>query len=364
VVACGVLTSKPGPATVNTKTKATASLSAQQILLTAAVSAARQPARGRYWRVADINGSVIAAGPNAHPYAVEQTWKPELTWDARSPGQRTWTFPSTGYSTVPATAGAAAAWKADGSPKLPTQRSSQQGWWQTGGTVGYFGNSNLTFAQFQALPASPAGLAAAVRKAAQEQNPPLPKPSRDVYYWGYGGLPTIGQDMFSVYEQLLMRDPISPQVRAAVFRGLAELPGVRSIGRVTDPLGRTGYGIALSSGPGGTEEVLVIAPGSGMLLTDEFVTVSSSPPKPVPPSGAGPGLSACPKGTALPHPTHPVCLMRVDGSTKLVGPGPLTELAPGQVQSFDAIVSEGWTDASPTLPPRSQQFSVTKDGKG
>ena len=59
--------------------------------------------------------------------------------------------------------------------------------------------------------------------------------------------------MFGVYDQLLKLDPITPQVRAAVFTDLARLPGVRSIGQVTDPLGRTGYGIALGPGPAGQE---------------------------------------------------------------------------------------------------------------
>jgi len=44
--------------------------------------------------------------------------------------------------------------------------------------------------------------------------------------------------------------------------------------------------------------------------------------------------------------------------------GPRLALAPGQVEGFDAVVSAGWTNASPRLPPLLQQFSVVADGKG
>jgi hypothetical protein len=357
-------------------------LSAQQILLTAAVSAARQPAEGRYWRVAEESELAQAAGPNAHPYAVEQRWDPMLTWDARSPHQRTWTFPATGYRSVPASPGAAAAWRAGGSPRLPSQHSAQQAWWQTGGAVGYFGNSNLTFAQFQRLPTSPAGLAAAVQKAAEQQMAPVPRGS--ARHWSTVDQTTLSQNMFGVYDQLLQLDPISPAVRAAALRDLARVPGVHSIGKVTDPLGRAGYGIAQGGGPGNTEEVLVIAPRTGLLLADEFVTVRYTPPVPLPPSGAVPGLARCPKGTALPKLHKPICKLSVaqaqrlaasEGHVSVKDPdsgngfqlvelGPTVKLAPGQMQSYNVIVSAGWTNASPPLPPRAQQFSVAKDSKG
>jgi hypothetical protein len=358
----------PGPGSRSQAAGRAAGLSARQILLTAAVSAARQPAEGRYWRVEAETAMVVAAGPNAHPYAVEQRWGPSLTWDARSPGQRTWTFPATGYRSAPATPGAAAAWRADGSPKLPAQDGPQQAWWQTGGAVGYLGNDNLTFAQFQRLPSSPAALAAVVTKAAEQQIAP-PPPTHGVRTWSIGGgQPSLSQAMFGVYDQLLKLDPISPQVRAAVFRDLAGLPGVRSIGKVTDPLGRTGDGIALAPGRQQLsdrtplEEVLVIAPGSGLLLADEFVAEQG--PSPGRRSGAAPGQTRCPGKSIVRRIKGPACLERLSGHLELVSLGPAPDLSPGQVESYDVIVTAGWTNASPPLPPRSQQFSVAKDGKG
>jgi hypothetical protein len=356
-----------GPAaSSNGKTgKTVTGLSARQILLTAAVSAARQPATGRYWRVEDVTGDINVAGPNDHPYTIEQRWAPMATWDARSPRERTWTFPATGYRSVLPTAGAAAPWRADGSHRLPSQGGRQQAWWQTGGAVGYLDNGNLTFTQFQRLPSSPAKLAAVVRTAAEQQVRASAVKSERV-----SPGPELASDMFNSYDQLLKLDPITPQVRAGVFTDLARLPGVRSIGQVTDPLGRTGYGIALApgqqtqNGQETDEQVLVIAPGSGLLLADEMVVVARPHGRPAPASGAVPGLKSCPPAYRINKGPGYACLQQVSGQTMLVIPGPVADLAVGQVESYDAVISAGWTDVSPQLPPRDQQFSVTKDGKG
>jgi hypothetical protein len=117
--------------------------------------------------------------------------------------------------------------------------------------VGYFGDYSPTLAQFQALPSQSAALAAAVRRAAlaQEQMSQVPS-GKKIQFWKESGLPTLGQDMFGVYMQLLKWDPIAPQVRAAVFRDLATLPGVKSAGPMSDPLGRPGFGIAMASSQG------------------------------------------------------------------------------------------------------------------
>jgi hypothetical protein len=357
-------------------------LSARNILLTAAANAAAGPAVGRYWRVEMVSGSLMAAGPNAHPYAVEQRWSDSTSWDARSARQRTWTFPAAGYASLPATPAAAAVWQADGSPTLPSTHGKQQAWWQTGGAVGYFGNENLTFTQFQRLPSDPARLAAVVRRAAIQQNQtadPVRGGNR-VRFWSIGPQPALGQDMFGIYVQLLKWDPITPQVRATVFQLIAGLAGVRSIGRVTDPLGRTGYGIVMSSGEAaGEEEVLVIAPGSGELLADEYVVTSLPAGVRSSASGAVTGLASCPAGSTLIKRQSCVGGVRVariqghleirgltgsSGKIAMVGLGPRLALAPGQVDSYDAVISAGWTSASPQLPPRSQQFSVVADGKG
>jgi hypothetical protein len=177
---------------------------------------------------------------------------------------------------------------------------------------------------------------------------------------------------------LLKLDPITPQVRAAVFRVLATLPGVSSIGQVTDPLGRTGDGIELGAAglPGG--EVLVIAPASGALLADEYLTAGTGSSAA---SGAVPGPTSCPadtkvirfsKGTGC---VPPADITRVQGkkikAIRLVGGGviqlldqPQLAVPAGTVISYEVVVSSGWTDAQPALPPAADQFSSATQGKG
>jgi hypothetical protein len=365
----------PGTGTHQTR-QATPAPSARAILLAAAVNAAAASSDGQYWRVETISASVSAAGPDTHPFAVDQRWSPSVSWDARSPSQRSWTLPAADYISVPATPGARAAWLADGSPALPTSTAPRQAWWQTGGGVGYFGNSSPTLAQFQALPSSPAGLAAAVRNAVL-----LQQHTGESAIPAIAPLSSVSQSMFSVYVQLLKWDPITPQVRAAVFRDIAALPGVRSVGRVTDPLGRFGYGIAMTlpkTAAGSYQvEVLVISPGSGSLLADEYLAAGPAPAAGAPAAGAVPGPSTCPPGTR-PGPNREACVKGVShppaGSLVpvrvVVGTGNVTLLGPrlalpaGTVVSYDAVVSAGWTNASPQLPPLSEQFSAASDGKG
>ncbi|HEY1639131.1 MAG TPA: hypothetical protein VGG35_00460 [Streptosporangiaceae bacterium] len=323
--------------------------SARAVLLTAAVNAARVPVTGRYWRVVMTSGSAQAAGPNAHPFAVMQRWFPSANWYSRSAARQTWTLVPGSWTSQPASAGAEAAWRAAGSPPLPRRHGPQQAWWQTGGGVGYLGNGNLTFAQFRALPSAPRRLAAVVRRAARAQSPS-----------------GVRYEMFDVYDQLLKWDPITPQVRAAVFRDLAALPGVRSAGRVTDPLGRVGYGIEMTgTGSGAERQVLVIAPGTASLLADEYFTTTA--PRQVPPSGARPGLTSCPGGKQPAR--QNICGTRKiirhgKKYLEMIALGPRLVLPAGSLESYDAVIRAGWTNARPRLPAASLRFSTATDGRG
>jgi hypothetical protein len=66
--------------------------------------------------------------------------------------------------------------------------------------------------------------------------------------------------------------PAPAPVRAAAYQMLAALPGVASLGRVTDSLGRTGIAVAVTRrGDGGTETQtrLIIDPATGRALAQE-----------------------------------------------------------------------------------------------
>ena len=340
------------PAAVRISSRASATgpavLTARDVLLAAAASAKAVPDTGAYWETELVGGQLWTAGPNAHPFAVIKRYALSSTWDARSDGRRSWTLPAAGYTEKPATPGALAAWRADGSPALPGWHSSQQAWWRVGGDVGGFGNANLTLAQFQALPSDVSGLRAAI--------------SGEVAREGIkAGTVDASQRMFGICAQLLKLDPITSGVRAAVFQVLATVPGVRSIGRVTDPLGRTGYGIEqLGQNP---DEVLVIAPGTGTLLADEELESTLQGGQRPTASGAAPGPSTCPGGKII---SDPVGRRLCETSSKelfVLGQAELA-LPIGTLESYDVLVSQGWTNAPPPLPPAADQFSIATQSKG
>ncbi len=303
-------------------------LTARAVLLTAAVNAAKATATGRYWVVAEKTMLLLGAGPHAHPYNIAD-YSSSQNWAPRSASLRSWIITRDGGAR-PATPADRAAWRLAGSPDswaigggFKTSGAAAQGFWQPGsGDVGYLGTA-VTAATLRSLPASLAGLKAIMRKAARG-----------------------GEGMFSVGVQLL-QDPVTPHIRANVYRVLATLPGVRLTPITTDPLGRSGRGVAM---PGnGAEEVLVISPATGELLSDEFVVTTP---------GLGTDVSAY---TAAHNGCRVYQSIGLSKAQERKAAGGLTEAqcAPfgffgitfhGQVESYNVYTREGWTNASPTLP--------------
>ncbi len=98
-----------------------------------------------------------------------------------------------------------------------------------------------TWSQLYTLPTDPATL--------------KPKLMAD---FGQGG----GQTLFEDVEFVLVDTPAPPEVRAALLKVDASIPGVRVVGRFTDPLGRTG--IALQLG----RSTIVVDPASGAVIDE------------------------------------------------------------------------------------------------
>ncbi|GAA0358727.1 hypothetical protein NE235_17625 [Actinoallomurus spadix] len=86
-----------------------------------------------------------------------------------------------------------------------------------------------------------------------------------------GGLAVLGH---VVLPQLTTELPLRPEIRAAVLRMMAGLPGVRATGAVRDALGRTGVGVAISGlGLTTTELRWIVDPrGGGVLGVQEVTT--------------------------------------------------------------------------------------------
>jgi hypothetical protein len=271
----------------------------------------------------------------------------------------------------------------------------------------WFGFTFMTAAQFQALPASTAGLEAAIRHAINDDpmtaNPgtnEIPEPSWVAWLQQFPpfkpGTAAESRLIFAVCLDLLDRDPVTPQVRAAAFRVIATLPGIRLQGRVTDPLGRTGYGVTMPGAyrlegppPGDSHQLRVaIDPATGALLATESVSTKLPAGIARPSaSGAAPGTTTCPagyhpgQGTSGGHivtwclpkgwgvippkghvttkdggsvwnPSQDSEIFETAGTHSSAVPfilgTPELAVPVGTVVSYDATVNAGWTDAPPS----------------
>jgi len=341
---------------------------ARQVLLTAAAHVTSVPATGKYWRLQEITGVTWPAGTTAHPYDISLAVSFDQ-WNPKRAGQKSWDiFHELGAA--PATAADAAAWRAAGSPA--TWHSGQQStsqtvngtaagvpwvgelatstaasargasWQVSNGIVGYIEGDlpGLTAVQFRQMPTTSAGVKALLRHYYVETNCPSHPASCS----------TEGQFLWS--EALaLLQDPVSAPVRSATFKVMASLPGVRLLGPMTDPLGRPGYG--LSAGPEGLSfggfsplQAVVIDPRTGSLLATEDIGPVPSNVKCLTfhvPAGGGsaPGQPVVKVGSVNGKPIMGTC----------VGSAYQGRSYRSQVDSYTALVSAGWTSASPVLPP-------------
>jgi hypothetical protein len=78
-----------------------------------------------------------------------------------------------------------------------------------------------------------------------------------------------------IYAATFLNAGSPPALRAALYRVIETLPGVRNLGTVTDRLGRPGQGIGLVTAGARTE--LIYDPGSTSVLEEE--TVAAGPPQ-------------------------------------------------------------------------------------
>lgn len=194
--------------------------SARAVLLAAASAAGqtRDTATGRYWHSLT---QVFDVGTGGYP-----TSTLELDdWVARSPNDPSWFIL--------------------GSSPLAQAGSGLSDPYHTRFDVL---NRFLTFAELQQLPTDPGGLEAYLLAI------PLP-------------VLTVSERLFGACLRLA-EIPAKPAVRAAAFRLLSGLPDLTALGRVRDPLGRSGVGIG-DSRSGNSDQELIIDPVTGSLLAFE-----------------------------------------------------------------------------------------------
>ncbi|WP_214415192.1 CU044_5270 family protein [Sphaerisporangium fuscum] len=148
-------------------------------------------------------------------------------------------------------------WKEAGSPSLTEDKPTTSDY----DIQLYFsiGTHRYTVRQLLDLPTDKGELESLLRRLRGEEA------DKD---WG-DGVPDFTDYVWSTAQDLLS-GPLSPGTRAALYRVLAEQPGITTLGEVTDALGRTGQGLALKradkGGEGGDESRLIVDDGTGRLL--------------------------------------------------------------------------------------------------
>ncbi|MES9535851.1 CU044_5270 family protein [Actinomadura sp. NPDC000600] len=248
-------------------------LDARTVLLASAEGAAKAPATtGKYWytreRETRLVGPARRRSPRSEALAKKRGKKSppvtayvtttQETWSGRDRRDRTIvgidrkiTFPS---------AAEEAKWKALGSPELEP--------WSAKRHVNDYDFSDLKLTKTQRnqtvsalakLPSEPKALEKALRGWYRDENQAS---------LGHDGVPMSGdfaQYVFGTAQDLLV-GPITPATKSALFRMLAEQPGITYLGTGTDRLGRKG---AVLAGKGGIEIRLIIDPETGQLLEQD-----------------------------------------------------------------------------------------------
>jgi hypothetical protein len=227
---------------------ATTDGSARNVLLAVAARAETAPTNGTYWHVRRMFDATwprkLGRGDNR--YTVEHLSINE-EWTKRSGkswwGRREWVRPKTSED--------AEAWRRDDSPSkwcmgyTDTEPPEPNCLHTAPGTAfltrDYHAfevveGRELTFQQLQRLPEDSDALRAWVVDAVKEDlDPSAPADIVDV---------NVAENLVG----LLVDVPVPPEVRAAAYRALADMPNVESTGPTQDELGRDGVGISIDTG--------------------------------------------------------------------------------------------------------------------
>ncbi|MCM0673251.1 CU044_5270 family protein [Micromonospora phytophila] len=156
-----------------------------------------------------------------------------------------------------------------GLPSASYVRSADGGSWASQPMQGHTADNNFLLAgsprparELAALPTDPAKL------------------KKKLLTWYADTGAAEGRDEFLFYSgaAIVLDLPVSPQVRAAAYRMLAAMPGVTSLGRVTDRLGRPGVAVAVTrQGDFAKAQTrLIVDPATGQALAQE-TWVAGSP---------------------------------------------------------------------------------------
>jgi hypothetical protein len=119
----------------------------------------------------------------------------------------------------------------------------------------------LNLVGWQGLPTSPAALKQAIVRRFE---------NGATHYFQNGAAHDIAT---FAYAAAFLQEDAPPAVRAALFRVIERLPGVKNLGPTTDHLGRRGLGVGLAQG--GERQELIFDPATSRALEEEIVAVGA-----------------------------------------------------------------------------------------
>jgi hypothetical protein len=246
--------------------------SAHELFLVAAERSESSTATsGRYWVLPTEFGSRMEVGPPGRRYHIMIRLSSEM-WLATRPGDESLAVQQN-LGAEPASPEDEAAWRADGSPTRwpipkPDGAPSDEYYEAAPGPKGIrlmegatavnnfmLGGNPVTMAELAALPTDPAALKAWLLNRFQVLG--IEEPADYALFWNA--------------KSLVMDLPVTPAIRAAAYRMMADLTGVTLLGEVTDQRGRSGMAVAYTHDGdfGATEFRLIIDPATGQALAEE-----------------------------------------------------------------------------------------------
>jgi hypothetical protein len=255
---------------------APAGVDSVQVLLRAAETLPDLGAESTYWRLATRQTSALPVRAGGERFVVTDESESEHSIGVRSGTESLWVW-NLNVTTTPRTPADEEAYRRAGSPAelelLPEPTGGQGGLTMpvggrtphvdrtnVGGDVYSVGDVNSSYADLLALPGDTDALRAELLSR-----------------FAAGGGAEVGDQTQWLFRQSanLITMPVTPEVRSSAYRIIAGLPGIRSLGRVTDPLGRAGVGVAVaperSATYGTVERQLVVDESTGVLLAEQEV---------------------------------------------------------------------------------------------
>ncbi|HEV3355539.1 MAG TPA: CU044_5270 family protein [Pseudonocardiaceae bacterium] len=253
------------------------------LLLNMAASVRNQATDGPYWQFGtrNLNLSIgLSTGPTGKPYVIAETSESDWSIGVR-PGEQSLLVSGIDAKRAPWGPQDNDRWQLAGSPAtvdidpgvkksgtlaMPLGTGSPRvDHTNYGGSIAALGTKNVNYAFLQQLPSDETQLAGVLKQ---------------LYGHDGGAADVDQQDWMFTQVSNLITFPVSSAVRASAYRLLAALPGISSLGTVTDPLGRGGVGVALLPRQvddlGLEQQQLIVDPTTSTILSQQTVLVTPS----------------------------------------------------------------------------------------